>query len=52
MADVDRNLFVKEAQITGRLEHPNIVPVYELARRREDDLPFYVMRLVRGRTSR
>ena len=24
--------FLKEAQVTGQLEHPNIVPVYELAR--------------------
>ena len=42
--------FLKEAQITGQLEHPNIVPVYELARRMEDDEPFYVMRFVRGET--
>ncbi len=27
--------FLKEAQITGQLEHPNIVPVYELARARK-----------------
>jgi len=44
--------FLKEAQITGQLEHPNIVPVYELARRKEDDQPFYTMRLVRGQTLR
>ncbi len=37
--------FLKEAQVTGQLEHPNIVPVYELARRKEDDQPFYTMRL-------
>ena len=42
--------FLKEAQVTGQLEHPNIVPVYELARRREDDQPFYVMRFVRGQS--
>ena len=42
--------FLKEAQITGQLEHPNIVPVYELARRVEDDQPYYTMRLIRGRT--
>jgi eukaryotic-like serine/threonine-protein kinase len=42
--------FLKEAQITGQLEHPNIVPVYELARRSEDDQPFYTMRFVEGRT--
>jgi tRNA A-37 threonylcarbamoyl transferase component Bud32 len=44
--------FLKEAQVTGQLEHPNIVPVYELARRKEDDQPFYTMRFVRGRTLR
>ena len=44
--------FLKEAQVTGQLEHPNIVPVYELARRPEDGQPFYTMRLVRGRTLR
>jgi eukaryotic-like serine/threonine-protein kinase len=42
--------FLKEAQITGQLEHPNIVPVYELARRVEDDQPYYTMRLIRGQT--
>ena len=44
--------FLKEAQVTGQLEHPNIVPVYELSRRPEDDQPFYTMRFVRGRTLR
>jgi serine/threonine protein kinase len=44
--------FMKEAQVTGQLEHPNIVPVYELARRKEDDQPFYTMRFVRGETLR
>ena len=47
-----RRFLKKEAQITGQLEHPNIVPVYELARRREDDQPFYGKpgRLVRGQS--
>src|SRR6202011_5285787 len=31
-------------------EHPNIVPVYELARRPQDGQPFYTMRFIRGRT--
>jgi serine/threonine protein kinase len=44
--------FLKEAQITGQLEHPNIVPVYELARRKEDNQPFYTMRFLRGQTLR
>ena len=42
--------FLREAQITGQLEHPGIVPVYELARRPDDQQPFYTMRFVRGRT--
>ncbi len=42
--------FLKEAQITGQLEHPGIVPIYELCGRREDRGPFYTMRFVRGRT--
>jgi tetratricopeptide (TPR) repeat protein/tRNA A-37 threonylcarbamoyl transferase component Bud32 len=42
--------FLEEAQITGQLEHPGIVPVYELARRPAEGRPFYTMRLVKGRT--
>jgi serine/threonine-protein kinase len=42
--------FVREAQVTGQLEHPGIVPVYEVGRRPEDNQPFYTMRFVRGRT--
>jgi serine/threonine-protein kinase len=42
--------FLAEAKITGQLEHPGIVPVYELARREGDRAPFYTMRFVRGRT--
>jgi eukaryotic-like serine/threonine-protein kinase len=43
--------FVEEAQITGQLQHPNIVPVYELARPADKSAgPFYTMRFVRGRT--
>jgi serine/threonine-protein kinase len=42
--------FVEEARIAGQLEHPAIVPVYELARRADDGQPFYAMRFVKGRT--
>jgi serine/threonine protein kinase len=43
--------FVEEAQITGQLQHPNIVPVYELVRPADPGKgPFYTMRFVRGRT--
>src|SRR5262249_51666743 len=40
--------FLREARLTGQLEHPGIVPVYELASR--ERTPFYAMRFVRGRT--
>ena len=45
-----RTRFLQEARITGQLEHPGIVPVYELALRSDDQQPFYTMRFVRGRT--
>ena len=41
--------FFSEAQITGQLEHPGVVPVHELGRD-ADGNPFYVMRLVQGKT--
>ena len=41
--------FLREARVTGQLEHPNIVPVYEVGHG-TDDQPFYTMRFVRGRT--
>lgn len=41
--------FLQEARITSQLEHPGIVPVYELARW-SDNQPFYTMRFVKGRT--
>jgi serine/threonine-protein kinase len=42
--------FLREAQVTGQLEHPGIVPIYEVGRRHEDQQPFYTMRFVRGLT--
>ncbi len=41
--------FLYEAQITGQLEHPSIVPVYCLGQDATSN-PFYVMRFVKGRT--
>src|SRR5262249_5993956 len=41
--------FLAEARITGRLEHPGVVPVYDLVER-DGEPPRYAMRLVRGRT--
>ncbi|MBX3127841.1 MAG: protein kinase [Polyangiaceae bacterium] len=39
--------FVAEAQITGQLEHPNIVPVHELAIS-EHGVPYFTMKLIQG----
>jgi WD40 repeat protein len=41
--------FIEEAQITGQLQHPGVVPVYELGAFR-DRRPFFTMKLVKGRT--
>jgi serine/threonine-protein kinase len=42
-----RERFVLEAEITGGLEHPGIVPVYGLGHA-ADGRPFYAMRFVKG----
>ena len=47
-----RRRFLNEAHITGQLEHPNIVPVYELGAQSDADMPFYTMRFLRGDTLR
>jgi tRNA A-37 threonylcarbamoyl transferase component Bud32/tetratricopeptide (TPR) repeat protein len=44
-----RGRFVREAEITGGLEHPGVVPVYGLGRR-ADGRPYYAMRFIRGET--
>ncbi|MEM7158357.1 MAG: serine/threonine-protein kinase [Myxococcota bacterium] len=40
--------FVREAQITGQLDHPNIVPVHDMGEDRS--LPWFVMKLVQGKS--
>jgi eukaryotic-like serine/threonine-protein kinase len=42
-----RQRFLIEAEITGSLEHPGIVPVYGLGQY-ADGRPFYAMRFIRG----
>jgi eukaryotic-like serine/threonine-protein kinase len=42
-----RDGFIAEAQMTGQLEHPNILPVYELAVSSEG-IPYFTMKLVQG----
>ena len=41
--------FLLEGRITAQLEHPSIVPVYEIGQRRDGTL-YYTMKLVRGQT--
>lgn len=42
-----RTRFMVEAEITGRLEHPGIVPVYSMGTTSSGS-PFYVMRFIHG----
>lgn len=44
-----RARFLEEAQITGQLEHPNIVPIHELGMDASGDL-YFTMKLVRGKS--
>jgi eukaryotic-like serine/threonine-protein kinase len=41
--------FVREAKVTANLQHPAVVPVYELGRWPSGE-PFYAMKLVAGRS--
>jgi len=44
-----RRRFVLEARTAARLEHPGVVPVYDLGQLDETQ-PYYTMKLVKGRT--
>jgi tetratricopeptide (TPR) repeat protein len=41
--------FVEEAQIGGQLQHPGVVPIYELGQA-GDRRPYFTMKLVKGQT--
>jgi WD40 repeat protein/serine/threonine protein kinase len=41
--------FVREAELTGKLVHPGVVPVFDVGRRPDGSF-FYTMQLIRGRT--
>jgi serine/threonine protein kinase/phage FluMu protein Com len=47
--DRQKARFVEEAQITGQLEHPNIVPIHHLGID-EDGSSFFSMKMVKGRS--
>jgi len=42
--------FLREARITGRLDHPGVVPIYEICLDEQSGLPYYSMRFLKGRT--
>jgi WD40 repeat protein/serine/threonine protein kinase len=47
-SDVDaRARFLREARLTARLQHPSIVPIYEIGHRK-DGAPYYAMKLIAG----
>ena len=50
-SEIKRDRFLQEARLTGRLEHPNIIPVYDIGRG-SDGSAYFAMKLVRGRTLR
>ena len=41
--------FMQEARVTGSLEHPSIIPIYEIGYRPDGTL-YYTMKLVKGKT--
>ena len=46
-----RQRFIQEAEITGRLEHPGVVPVYAMGTW-DDGRDYYAMRFIEGQTLR
>jgi serine/threonine protein kinase len=42
--------FVREAELTAALQHPGILPVYEIGRRQITGEAYYTMKMVEGRT--
>ena len=46
-AKADRDKFVEEAQATGQLEHPNIVPIYDIGALETGEI-YYTMKRVRA----
>jgi serine/threonine protein kinase len=51
-SEANRARFLREARITGQLDHPGIVPVYDYSSNHDGTHCFYTMRFLRGRTLR
>src|SRR6056297_284743 len=49
--DEARQRFLQEAEVTARLEHPGVVPVYAMGKW-ADGRPYYAMRFIQGETLR
>lgn len=49
-SDVTKMRFLREARITGRLDHPGVVPIYEVCLDETTGQPYYSMRFLKGRT--
>ena len=45
----DLQLFLDEAKVTSKLEHPNIIPIYDMGNDDKGE-PFFTMRLMNGET--
>jgi len=48
-SDAAVRMFLREARLTGLLDHPHIVPVYDIGERKNDQL-YFSMKLVEGQT--
>ncbi|HSO33328.1 MAG TPA: cyclic nucleotide-binding domain-containing protein [Labilithrix sp.] len=48
-SDAAVRMFLREARLTGLLDHPHIVPVYDIGERETDHL-YFSMKLVEGQT--
>jgi PAS domain S-box-containing protein len=49
-SEVTKMRFLREARITGQLDHPGVVPIYEICLDEATGQPYYSMRFLRGRT--
>jgi PAS domain S-box-containing protein len=50
VSEVTKLRFLREARITGQLDHPGVVPIYEICLDEATGHPYYSMRFLKGRT--